>query len=192
MDEGARLEADGFADAIAAYAGRIRAPGSEVDRAVMAAVRSRPAPTQSRTFWRWFLQPHAINVRPALAAAAAVALVVLGAAVVTLQRIPAPAQLAAEPGTVLVRFELVAPDAREVTLAGSFNNWNPEGIQLARSGATGLWTGTVALQPGEHQYLFVIDGARWIPDPSAHAQVEDGFGQENSVIIVGPRGVIRS
>jgi len=192
LDDRVRAQADRFAEAIAGYAARVRTPGPEVDRAVMAVVRSRQVPTKAPTFWRWFLQPHAISVRPAFAAAAALALVVLGAAIMTLQRVPSPDQTAAEPGTVLVRFELVAPDAREVSLAGSFNNWNPEGMQLTRSGATGLWTGTVALEPGEHQYLFVIDGARWIPDPSAHAQVDDGFGQENSVIIVGPRGVIKS
>ncbi len=192
LDERARLEADRFVDAIAGYAARIQAPGSEVDRAVMAVVRARQAPSQSRSFWRWFLQPHSVTLRPALAAAAAMALVVLGAAIVALRQEQSSAPIAAEPGTVLVRFELVAPDAREVTLAGSFNNWNPEGIQLTRSGATGLWTGTVALTPGEHQYLFVIDGISWIPDPGAHAQVDDGFGQENSVIIVGPRGVIKS
>ena len=31
-----------------------------------------------------------------------------------------------------------------------------------------------------------------IPDPTAHALVDDGFGQRNSVIAVGPRGVVRS
>jgi hypothetical protein len=192
LDDSAREQADRLGAAIEAYTAGIEAPGGEVDRAVMAVVRSRGAASQDRSFWNWFLKPHAINVRPALAAAAAIALVVLGAAVVTLREPGAPAQLVAEDGTVLVRFELVAPDAQEVTLAGSFNDWSPQGIPLTRSGGTGLWTGTVALRPGEHQYLFVIDGATWIPDPNAHAQVDDGFGQENSVIIVGPRGVIRS
>jgi hypothetical protein len=128
----------------------------------------------------------------ALAAAAALVLAVLGAAVVTLRQVDPAVEATAEAGTILVRFELVAPDAEQVTLAGSFNDWSPEGIALTRSNETGLWTGTVALRSGEHQYMFVIDGSRWIPDPGAHAQVDDGFGQENSVIIVGPRGVVRS
>jgi hypothetical protein len=38
----------------------------------------------------------------------------------------------------------------------------------------------------------VVDGERWVPDPAAHAQVRDEFGQSNSVLVVGPRGVVRS
>ena len=73
-----------------------------------------------------------------------------------------------------------------------FNDWQADGVLLTQNAETGVWTGTVPLRPGEHQYMFVIDGAEWIPDPDAHAQVDDGFGQTNSVIVVGPRGVIRS
>ncbi len=192
LDERARAQADGLSEAIEDYAARVQVPGPELDRAVMAVVRSRKAPSESRSFWRWFMQPHAVNIRPALAAAAALVLAVLGAAVVTLRQVDPAVEATAEAGTILVRFELVAPDAEQVTLAGSFNDWSPEGIALTRSNETGLWTGTVALRSGEHQYMFVIDGSRWIPDPGAHAQVDDGFGQENSVIIVGPRGVVRS
>ena len=94
--------------------------------------------------------------------------------------------------TVLVRFELSAPDAHDVSLAGSFNRWDAPGIPLRRSTVPGLWTVTVPLPVGEQQYLFLVDGNRWIPDPTAPAQVDDGFGRRNSVIIVGPRGVARS
>jgi 1,4-alpha-glucan branching enzyme len=79
-----------------------------------------------------------------------------------------------------------------VSLAGSFNRWEAPGIPLRRSSVTGLWTVTVPLAVGEQQYLFLVDGNRWIPDPTAHAQVDDGFGRRNSVIVVGPRGVARS
>jgi 1,4-alpha-glucan branching enzyme len=79
-----------------------------------------------------------------------------------------------------------------VALAGSFNEWSDSSIVFARSAEPGAWTVTVALPPGRYQYLFVVDGERWIPDPSAHAQVEDEFGQRNSLLVVGPRGVVRS
>ncbi|MCH7475413.1 MAG: isoamylase early set domain-containing protein [Gemmatimonadetes bacterium] len=94
--------------------------------------------------------------------------------------------------TVLVRFEVRAPGVQRVTLAGSFNGWDATAIGLTENRATGVWTVTVPLAPGEYQYLFVLDDDRWIPDPTAHAQVDDGFGQLNSVIAVGPRGVVRS
>jgi hypothetical protein len=45
----------------------------------------------------------------------------------------------------------------------------------------------VALPPGVYQYTFIVDGARWQPDPLAVSQVSDGFGQVNSVLIVPPR-----
>jgi len=89
---------------------------------------------------------------------------------------------------VLVRFQLAAPAAHDVTLAGSFNGWSP-GIPLRRGVVPGLWVVTLPLPVGEHQYLFQVDGNKWIPDPGAHAQVDDGFGRTNSVLVVGPRGV---
>ena len=77
------------------------------------------------------------------------------------------------------------------TVAGSFSEWQPEALPLIKENG-GLWSITLALPLGEHQYQFVIDGERWVPDPRAHAQVDDGFGGTNSVVIVGPRGVVQS
>jgi hypothetical protein len=192
LPSSAKAEADRFLNAAASFAAGLEAPGSEVDRAVMASIRARGA-TERESFWSWLFQPRAFQMRPALAAAAVVALVVAGVLGGSLRdRSPAAGDGPASPATVLVRFELVAPSAERVALAGSFNDWQPDGIQLTRNAETGAWTGTVPLRPGEHQYLFVIDGAEWLPDPDAHAQVDDGFGQTNSVIVVSPRGVIRS
>ncbi|MDH4043166.1 MAG: glycogen-binding domain-containing protein, partial [Gemmatimonadota bacterium] len=99
---------------------------------------------------------------------------------------------AAAPGTILVRFELRVPQAERVALAGTFNGWSDSSIVFARAGEADQWTVTVALAPGRYQYLFVVDGERWMPDPKAHAQIEDEFGQMNSLLVVGPRGVVRS
>jgi hypothetical protein len=82
---------------------------------------------------------------------------------------------------VTVRFVLVAPEARQVSLAGTFNQWNTQVTPLVRAGATGVWTATLTLPAGQHQYAFVVDGARWVPDPGAPA-VDDGFGRRNSVL----------
>jgi 1,4-alpha-glucan branching enzyme len=140
-----------------------------------------------------------IQVRPALAFAAALALVIASVAITSLIRAPGAPTVArptvgggGEAGTVLVRFELHAPEARDVALAGSFNGWSETSTVFVPSPESGLWTVTLALPPGEYVYLFVVDGERWVPDPRAHAQVEDEFGQTNSVLVVGPRGVVRS
>jgi len=76
---------------------------------------------------------------------------------------------------------LVAPDAKQVSLAGTFNQWDAQVTPLVRTGATGVWTATLTLPAGQHQYAFVVDGVRWVPDPGAPA-VDDGFGRRNSVL----------
>lgn len=78
---------------------------------------------------------------------------------------------------VFVRFEISAPDASRVELAGSFSNWSPE-ISLARMG-DGRWMAFVPLHPGVHDYAFRVDGERWVVDPGA-PRVADGFGGFNS------------
>jgi hypothetical protein len=184
-----RAAADRFADACARYAAGLAAPGAEVDRAVLAAVAGR----RRRSGWRRLVEPQAVRVRPALAAAVlavSLALAWWAGGHVRTAGVAPPAAAVGE--TVLVRFELRAPEARQVTVAGSFTGWDEPGIPLSLNPATGLWTVTVPLRPGQYEYLFRVDGERWVPDPSAHAQVDDGFGQENSVIVVGPRGVVRS
>ena len=106
---------------------------------------------------------------PALAIAAALAIWLL------------PSRPVAPAAVVTVRFVLVAPEAHEVSLAGTFNQWDAHATPLVRSGATGVWTATLTLPAGQHQYAFVVDGARWVPDPGAPA-VDDGFGRRNSVL----------
>src|SRR6266480_2982560 len=44
-----------------------------------------------------------------------------------------------------------------------------------------IWPATLTLPAGQHQYAFVVDGERWVPDPGAPA-VDDGFGRRNSVL----------
>lgn len=194
-----RAIADHLNEAVVAYREHMQVPGPAVDQAVMAAVRARRSPVSRRSIWRWFMQPQLVPVRPALAAAAVIAFIALWSLLLTTlgpRKASSGERAAVMPAegseTVLVRFELRAPDAEQVAVAGSFNDWSPDASPLTKNPATGLWTGTIALRLGEHQYLFVVDDTRWIPDPTAHAQVDDGFGQSNSVIVVGPRGVVRS
>lgn len=82
---------------------------------------------------------------------------------------------------VTVHFVLSAPDAHAVSVAGTFNQWDPRATPLVRSGAGGMWTATLKLPVGQHQYAFVVDGVRWVPDPAAPA-VDDGYGRRNSVL----------
>ena len=193
LDVDERGEVQRFEAAVEAFADGVPGLDDGLDARIMGAVRFRAA---RRPGWWWLVEPRAVSLRPALAAAALVALIAGSSAVTILlnrgaPRAPVPS-VAVERGTVLVRFELRAPGAHRVTLAGSFNEWDDSSIVFAPAAEPGLWSVTVALQPGRYQYLFVVDGEQWIPDPEAHAQVEDEFGQQNSLLVVGPRGVVRS
>jgi 1,4-alpha-glucan branching enzyme len=99
---------------------------------------------------------------------------------------PAPIPVAPEnslpPQPGRVSFQLVKPDAQTVYVAGSFNGWKPEQTPLVKTG-NGRWVGDLTVQPGRHEYLFVVDG-QWLPDPNARETVQNPFGGKNSVLTV--------
>ena len=80
-----------------------------------------------------------------------------------------------------VRFALKQPGAKQVAVAGDFNQWNPAPL-AASADEAGVFTVEVPLGEGTYSYNFVVDGQRWVPDPAADLWVDDGFGQRNSVI----------
>ena len=183
-------DADRLMQAVQAYSEQLPGPDSGLDNAVLDEIR-KPRPRTAG--WRWIFEPRPIRLRPVwvpLAAAAVVALVWLGGRTGDSGDQASP-QAVALNDTVFVHFQLLAPEAQQVAIAGSFSGWTHEALPLVRENG-GLWSITLALPLGEHQYQFVINGERWIPDPRSHAQVEDGFGGTNSVVIVGPRGVVQS
>jgi len=154
---------------------------------VMAEVRRR-ARVPARRWWQRLGDPWEIRVRlrpwilaPALAAAAALVLFLTRS-----QPTAGPVAVAA-PESVFVRFVLYAPGAHRVSVAGSFNQWDATAAPLAPSGAAGVWTATVAVPVGQHQYAFLVDGRRWVSDPGAPT-VDDGFGRRNSVVSVAAAG----
>lgn len=74
------------------------------------------------------------------------------------------------------------PGARSVLLVGSFNQWDGSMHRLVL-GRDGWWVATVALPPGAHSYLFVVDGIPW-NDPEDDLRVENEWGGQYSVRIV--------
>jgi 1,4-alpha-glucan branching enzyme len=94
------------------------------------------------------------------------------------------ATIAAPPaGVQVVRFSLSAPQARQVSLVGDFNGWDPAATALQER--DGTWTVVIPVAPGRHQYGFVIDGTEWIADPEAARTADADFGTANSVVYVG-------
>jgi hypothetical protein len=142
----------------------------------------------------WLTAPRALTASPLILMAAALLLIAVGAAVpAMLGRNAATASrlspmIAQNPNAALaqaqaVRFTVAAPGAQRVSLVGDFNEWNPGATALRDS--SGTWTVVIPVAPGRHQYGFVIDGSRWIPDPAAPQSADADFGSPNSVVYVG-------
>jgi 1,4-alpha-glucan branching enzyme len=83
-----------------------------------------------------------------------------------------------------VRFVLMRADARSVSLAGSFNQWSAASHPLIRRKEDGLWAIVVPLPPGEHTFMYVVNGTEWISPPMAEDYVDDGFGAKNGIVVV--------
>jgi glycosidase len=77
---------------------------------------------------------------------------------------------------------------QSVHLAGSFNGWNGGALSMTDPDGDGVFTVELPLQPGEYQYKFVINGDRWITDPTddADLRVGDNYGGQNSGVVIGP------
>jgi anti-sigma factor RsiW len=69
---------------------------------------------------------------------------------------------------------------RSVSVAGSFNDWNPGEVQLRPEG--GAWTGVLILPRDTYDYMFIENGDSWVPDPRASVTRDDGFGGRNAVL----------
>lgn len=69
-------------------------------------------------------------------------------------------------------------NARQVMLAGSFNNWGPEALSMKRTDSG--WIADVTLQPGKYWYKFIVDD-NWIVDTDNRLRENDGEGNVNSV-----------
>jgi len=85
----------------------------------------------------------------------------------------------ARPKTKKVRFNLYAPEAERVFLAGDFNNWDVKNLPMKKDNK-GTWEASFALPAGRHEYRFWVDEV-WHDDPNAQERVENPFGSQNCV-----------
>jgi 1,4-alpha-glucan branching enzyme len=81
-----------------------------------------------------------------------------------------------------VAFTISEPEAKRVTVAGTFNDWDVQASPLA-NGENGEWSTFLPLKPGHYEYRFIVDGV-WKEDPAARSSVPNPFGTRNSVIDV--------
>lgn len=89
-----------------------------------------------------------------------------------------------------VNFIYYGPEAKQVLLAGEFNQWGRGGqpIQMEPIGRTGFLYHTMVLdEPARLEYKLVVDG-EWQTDPLCQNSVDNGIGGRNSYFVVGDLG----
>jgi hypothetical protein len=153
-----------------------------VMRALPGGEAASPGIAAAAPAWDWLWRPRSLTLRfrPAYALGALALAVLAGVLLPRPSPAPFPAAVVAERpagARLYVQFRLEAPGASQVELAGSFTGWSP--LYELHEGAPGVWTALVPLEPGVHDYTFVVDGERWVVDPYA-PRVQDSFGGSNS------------
>lgn len=162
-----------------------------IETAVMSEISAMPAHARGsargrESFMGWMTRPRTVTVTPLAGAltAAAVALLLLWPRTTDT---PQPFTGAGSPGEVVaqiyVEFSLRAPGATSVAVAGDFTGWESR-YTLEDVDGDGVWTTRVPVEPGLHEYMFVIDGSEWVTDPEAERYRDDGFGNRNAVLAV--------
>lgn len=87
-----------------------------------------------------------------------------------------------EHGKVL--FFFYGDEAKSVSLAGEFNDWNGNNIRLQKD-EHGMWRTAIAAPPaGLYHYKYVVNGEWWLEDPNNGMKAPDGRGGLNSVLII--------
>lgn len=80
--------------------------------------------------------------------------------------------------------------ANRVTVAGDFNNWEPDELEMQKK--AGNWERRMYLADGRHEYRFMVDGD-WITDPANPLKISeeeknktgDKFAYLNSILKLG-------
>jgi hypothetical protein len=80
-------------------------------------------------------------------------------------------------------FKVKLPDARTVSLVGTFNDWDETQNPLTYVGDS-TWTGYLWLSPGKYAYQFVIDGHKYTWNPTSEYYVHDSRRGKVSVLVV--------
>lgn len=88
-------------------------------------------------------------------------------------------------GLRTVMLFLDRPDATDVEVIGSFNNWSQEGVRMVWDKDRGLWVVALHLKRGSYEYAFRVNNREIVPDPKAILNRDDGFGHQNSILIIG-------
>lgn len=135
----------------------------------------------------WWLTARVFAASPltTLAMAAGIAIIAAAATLVIDRRVQVGTVGTRSDTVEFVRFVLVDSTARSVSVVGDFNGWRRDQTPLNAASKPGVWSVSLPLSPGRHEYAFIVDGKRWVIDPASIAS-SDEFGTESSVLLVAP------
>jgi glycosidase len=91
---------------------------------------------------------------------------------------------------VTFRYQPVIGGVSAVTVAGTFNGWDPKANPLADADQDGIWELALDVAPGRHEYKFVVNGDQWFTDETAADFVPDPYGGKNSVLDLKDQPVV--
>jgi len=160
-------------------------PPSNLLTSVMQSIQPKKLPLMRRVAL-WAKSPKSFTFTPMRLAP--VAMVLIGILVVSGYWVFRQKDLWFHPNQaeshIPVVFNLNIPEARAVAVVGTFNGWKPNGYEMQFNPEKKIWSITVRLPEGRYEYAFLVDGQRVLPDPEATLYQDDGFGNENSVMIL--------
>lgn len=81
-----------------------------------------------------------------------------------------------------MEFSFQAPEAKEVFVAGEFNQWDAQSMPM-KKGKNGNWKIKTSLPPGRYEYKFFVDN-QWVEDLPGTELVPNPFGTQNCVLRV--------
>ncbi|MFZ2447364.1 MAG: glycogen-binding domain-containing protein [Syntrophobacteraceae bacterium] len=160
-------------------------PPPDLLPSVMQSIRAVPA-SRWRRAWKWIRTPRAFTFTPLQAGGAAAVLAACLAFFLLLPGMaPVSPTVPEANGRIPVRISVAIPDARSVSVVGNFNNWRAQECEVHEEDGRKVWTVTLMLPEGRYEYGFLVDGRKIVPDPLALILEDDGFGNTNSVLVVG-------
>jgi chromosome partitioning protein len=90
-----------------------------------------------------------------------------------------------EPDIKEVTFVMEASAAKDIYVAGDFNDWKINDESRLARGENGYWEKRVRLPHGRYRYKFVVDG-EWTEDSKNQAREINAFGSFDSVMEIKP------
>lgn len=79
-------------------------------------------------------------------------------------------------------FTFYAPDAKQISIIGDFNQWDSSVNQMTPQPG-GYWSAQVLLHHGHHRYQFLVDGVPTL-DPKAQGIVRNDKNERASLIAI--------